>query len=216
MGTALAILISKNQEGEVRLWDRNNGIISEIKKTGRNTKYLDPKIEIPKNVFLTSNLQKALEGSDLVLLAIPSFAIREVCQKISSLGLPPVVMISKGLEKKSILLPFQIGKEIFKNKKFKLSANPFSSENIQTPLLHLTWSSFAYEVKGENQRKEVLASENEILAKEFKNIFENNWLKISTSTDLLGTELGSALKNVVVIGISLADRGNPEIKKKVN
>lgn len=200
MGTAIACLIGEHKKGKVRLWDRNPELITEIKRTRKNIKYLDPEIEIPKDVLFYTDLKAALEDSDLVLLAVPSFAIREVCQKISYFSLPPILMISKGLEKETSLLPFQIVKKV-------LGKND---------TLHLTWVNFAKDIKEKILKTEILASEDENLLKEFKNLFETNWIKIETSTDLLGIQLAGALKNVMVIGIGLAEsqKANLEIKVK--
>jgi len=208
MGTALAVLISKNKKGRVKLWDRDAEVIKKIEKTRKNIGFLGPEIKIPKDVFPCFDLRKTIEGTDLILLAVPSFAIREVCKKIYNLGhqkkfnnkkLAPILMVSKGLEKETSLLPFQIVEEILEKK----------------DILHLTWSGFAQEITGENKRTEILASRNKDLAKKFKNLFETDWLKISISSDLVGVQLGGALKNVAVIGIGLADKGDQKIKNKL-
>lgn len=182
MGQAFSHFFSRYQKGGVKLWDKN----SELK------------IEVPENVQFSTDLKTVLTDSDLVILAVPSFAVRDVCRKISGFPLPPILMISKGMEKETSLLPFQIVKEILG----------------KDDILHLTWSRFAEDFYKETPTTEVLASEKENLAEEFKGLFETDWLKISTSTDLLGVQLAGALKNVIVIGIGLANKGNSEIKQK--
>ena len=198
MGWAIAFLVSTYQKGRVKLWDRDSELISEAKRTRKNIKYSDPDIELPEEVLLSTDLKETIEDSDLVLLAVPSFAVREVSQRISDFPLSPILMISKGMEKESFLLPFQVVEEVLGKK----------------DILHLTGVGFAKEVHKKIPVREVLASENEDLLSEFKNLFETDWLTIEISTDLLGAQLGGALKNVMVIGIGLAEgqRGNPAVR----
>lgn len=198
MGRALSCLINDYKKREVKLWGRNSELISKLmskipkpphQKFGNES----------KDIFLSTDLKVALEDSDLVILAVPSFAVREVCQKISNSILPPILMISKGLEKKTSLLPFQVVKEVLG----------------MADILHLTWSRFAEDIYRKTNTCEILASEDKNLSKKFKSLFETDWLSISTSTDLLGVELAGALKNVIVIGVGLADQEKPEIKQKL-
>lgn len=217
MGWAIAFLISKNQKGQVRLWDRNPELISEAKSTRRNLKYSDPAIELPEDVLLFTDLKETIEGSDLILLAIPSFAVREVCQRlqpvhrpparqrrvgpISGFSLPPMLMISKGFEKETALLPFQVVEEVLGKK----------------DILHITGVGFAKEVHKEIPVTELLASRDENLLREVRSLFETDWLTIETSADLLGVQLAGALKNIMVIGIGLAEgeKENPELRKRL-
>jgi glycerol-3-phosphate dehydrogenase (NAD(P)+) len=107
-------------------------------------------------------------------------------------------MISKGMEKETSLLPFQAVEEVLKKK----------------DILHLTGVGYAKEVHKEIPVTEALASRDEYLLKEVRGLLETDWLTIKPSTDLLGTQLAGALKNVMVIGIGLAEgqRENPEIR----
>lgn len=201
MGWAIAWIISTYQKGKVKLWDRDPNLISEAKKTRINAKYSNPAIKLPEEVILSDNLEETLKDSNLVILAVPSFAVREVCQKISSFSLPPILMISKGMEKDTSLLPFQVVEEVL------------GKRNI----LHLTGTGYGKEVHKKIPATEALASRDKNLLEEVKNLLETDWLTIETSIDLLGTQLAGALKNVMVIGIGLAagKEGNPEIKTRL-
>lgn len=198
MGWAIAWIISTYQKGKVRLWDRDPNLISEAKKTRINTKYSNPEIKLPKEVFLSNDLEETIKDSDLVLLAVPSFAVRGMCQRISNFSLPPILMISKGMEKETSLLPFQIVEEVLGKR----------------DVLHLTGAGYGKEVHKNIPVTEALASRNENLLREVKSLFETDWLTIKTSTDLLGVQLAGALKNVMVIGIGLAEGGkeNPTVR----
>jgi len=201
MGWAIAWIISTYQKGKVKLWDRDPNLISEAKKTRINAKYSNPAIKILEEVILSDNLEETLKDSNLVVLAVPSFAVREVCQKISDFFLPPILMISKGMEKDTSLLPFQVVEEVLGKR----------------DILHLTGTGYGKEVHKKIPTREALASENEGVLEEVKNLLETDWLTIVPSTDLLGTQLAGALKNVMVIGIGLAEGGkeSPVLRKKL-
>lgn len=201
MGWGIAYIISTYQKAMVKLWDRDPELIAETQRTRINTKYSNPEIKLPEEVFFTDNLGEAVDSSDLILLAVPSFAVREMCQKISSFSLPPILMISKGMEKETSLLPFQIVEEVLKKR----------------DILHLTGAGYGKEVHKKIPTTEALASRDEVLLKEVKNLLETDWLTIKPSIDLLGTQLAGALKNVMVIGIGLAggSKENPELRTKL-
>jgi glycerol-3-phosphate dehydrogenase (NAD(P)+) len=201
MGWGIGYILSTYRRAKVKIWDRDPDLIQEVKRNRKNPKYSDPAIVLPKEVLLSNQLEEVVKGSDLVLLAVPSFAVREMCQRISGFSFPSLLMISKGMEKETSLLPFQIAQEVI------------GKINI----LHLTGVGYGKEVHKKIPVTEVLASENEDLLEEIKRLLETEWLTIRTSTDLLGTQLAGALKNVMVIGMGLAEAGkeNPEIRAKL-
>lgn len=189
MGTAIAFLISTEKDWGVKLWGRDTVLLPKIAKTRENKKYL-PGIKLPEEVLATSDLKDAMEGSTLVALTVPSFAVREMSERLLSFKekLPPLLMISKGMEKETLLLPFQIMEEVLKKR----------------DLLHLTGVGYAKEIAKQNPVSEVLAATDRYLLR-FKNLFQTRNIHIETSDDLLGVQLGGALKNVMVIGIGMAE-----------
>jgi len=201
MGWGIGYILSTYQKSHVRIWDRDPQLISEAKETRQNSEHSDPAIIIPKEVLLSADLRETLTGSDLILLAVPSFAVREMCQKISNFPVPALLMISKGMEKGTSLLPFQVAEEVLG----------------KIEILHLTGAGYGKEVHKKIPATEGLASKNEELLKEVKELLETDWLTIKTSTDLLGTQLAGALKNVMVIGIGMVigQRENPALKNKL-
>ncbi len=201
MGWGIAYILSAYQKTEVKVWDRDSQLINEAKKTRQNLKHSDPAIILPQEVLLSDNLEEITNGSYLTLLAIPSFAVREICQKISGFTFSALLMISKGMEKNTSLLPFQVAEEVLG----------------KIDILHITGAGYGKEVHKKIPATEALACRDENLLKEIKSLFETDWLAIKTSTDLLGTQLAGALKNVMVIGIGLAEAGkeNQEVKAKL-
>ena len=201
MGWGIGYILSTYQKAIVKIWDRDPDLISEAKRSRQNPKYSDPAIVLPEEVLLSNNLEKVVNDSDLVLLAVPSFAVREMCQRISSFSFPSLLMISKGMEKDTSLLPFQVAEEVLG----------------KIDILHLTGAGYGKSVHQKIPTTEALASRNENLLKEVKNLLETDWLTIKISTDLLGIQLAGALKNVMVIGIGMAlgSKENQEVKAKL-
>ncbi|MFH1894558.1 MAG: NAD(P)H-dependent glycerol-3-phosphate dehydrogenase [Patescibacteria group bacterium] len=188
MGWGIGYMLSTYRKAHVRIWDRDPQLISKAKRARQNLKNSDSDIVMPEEVLLSDDLGEVMDGSDLVLLSVPSFAVREMCQKISIFSRVPLLMISKGMEKDTSLLPFQVAEEVLG----------------KIDILHLTGAGYGKEVHKKIPTTESLASRNENLLEEVKNLLETDWLTIKTSTDLLGTQLAGALKNVMVIGIGMA------------
>lgn len=198
MGWGIAYLLSCYERALVRIWDRDLELIAEAKKNRTNSKNSDPEIKMPVGVDFFSDLNEAMKGAQIVLLAVPSFVVREICQEISSTSPQEVLMISKGMEEKTSLLPFQVAEEVLGAK----------------TIFHITGAGYGKEVHKKILAAEVLASKNADRLAEIKNLFETEWLTIQTSTDLLGVQLAGALKNVMVIGIglTLGSTANPELR----
>ena len=201
MGWGIGYILSSYQKAHVRIWDRDPQLISEAKRTRQNLKNSDSAIVLPEEVLLSDDLREVVSDSDLALLAVPSFAVREMCQKISGFPFTSLLMISKGMEKDTSLLPFQIAEEVLG----------------KIDILHLTGAGYGKEVYKKVPTTEALACREENLLEEIKILLETDWLTIKTSTDLLGTQLAGALKNVMVIGIGLAEVGkeSPTLKTKL-
>ena len=191
MGWAIAWIIATRQRGTVTVWDRTPDLIEEARATGKNTKNSIPEIVMPQEVLYYTGeegLKKTIAGSDLVVLGVPSFAVREMAEKMSGLALPPILMISKGMEAETSLLPFQIVEEVLGKK----------------DILHVTGAGYGKEVHKKMPVTETLASRNTELLKEVQRLLQTEWLTVEISTDLLGVQLAGALKNVLVIGIGMA------------
>lgn len=204
LGTALAVLIADFKKARVKLWDRNPKLIQEIRRKRRNPDYFTKDIKISPRVELFTDLKKAVENSDLILLAVPSFAIREVCRKLGNTRLPPLLTTSKGMEEKTGYFPSEIIEDtLIKTQK-------------QNNVLHLNWVGFAKEIYHSIPATVVLASKNQILLKEFGGIFNFRAkdYRLSVSRDLKGAQLAGALKNVLAIGVGIAQGQTEDLKIK--
>lgn len=200
MGSGMIYLVGCYKENvSVKIWNRSIEVLNSIRELGESPHL--PGYQLPEEINICTGIKELLRGIDLLVLAIPSFAIREICQRIADSGssLPPILMVSKGMEKDTSKLPFQIVQEILG----------------QNQILHLTGLGYPKELKKEKKVNEVLAVSNEELFEKFGDLFETHFIRIEKSTDLLGVQLAGALKNVMVIAIGMvwASQKNYQIKE---
>ncbi len=206
MGLALATVLSSHNS--VSLWIRDKKRAKETAKKRENKKHL-PGVKIPESVFISSNLAEVIEGADLVIIAVPSFNMRDVVNLLKGLfgeeveSWPLLVGLSKGMEKKTLKLPSQIVEDIF--------------GSIGIPYSHLAVLGFASEIARGRPTTEVLASTDPALTHQIKDILETRRFHILSSDDLLGVQLGGTLKNILTMGIALAEatHKDPKIRSKL-
>jgi len=191
-GTALAILLVENKHNVI-LWDFFEENIENIKKYGENKKFL-PGIKIDKRIILQTNIEKSLQKTDVVIFAIPSHVIRNIV-KLSKQFINKnmiIVNVAKGIENKTLLrmsevIISELGKE-YKN-------------NIVT----LSGPSHAEEVSRKIPTTIVATGYNENTAKIIQKTFSNKNFRIYTNCDIIGVELGGALKNIIAIAAGISD-----------
>lgn len=182
-GTALASILGKHVE-QTYMWSFLQEETKDINKTEMNSRYL-PGIHLP-HVTATTSFSEALENSDIIISVVPSFAIRQTWDQIKTY-LPqdkPFINASKGVEKDTHLLPYQLFHELFIN-----DQNYFS----------LCGPSFAIDVAEGKPTAVNLAGKNEELANNIINQFKNDTFHMRYSNDVIGAELGSIVKNVIAI-----------------
>ena len=194
-GTALGILLSRRNT--TSFWYENPRLALKLSKFRENERL--PGIKIPKKIFISSDLEKIIENTDLFINASPSFNFRKTLLALRNFkNLPPLLGIAKGIEKETLKLPSQIVEEIFG----------------KIPYAHLSGPGFTREIIKGKSAEEVIASQNRSLLKKLKELFKIKPLKISTTTDLIGVQLAGALKNALAIGISLVEAGRPDPETK--
>jgi glycerol-3-phosphate dehydrogenase (NAD(P)+) len=206
MGLALATILSSHNS--VSLWIRDKKRAKETAKKRENKKHL-PGVKIPESVFISSSLAEVIEDADLVIIAVPSFNMRDVVNLLKGLfgeeveKWPLLVGLSKGMEKKTLKLPSQIVEDIF--------------GSIGIPYSHLAVLGFASEIARGRPTTEVLASTDPVLTQQIKDILESRRFRILSSDDLLGVQLGGTLKNILTIGIAIgeATQKDPKTRSKL-
>ncbi|HEY6094929.1 MAG TPA: NAD(P)H-dependent glycerol-3-phosphate dehydrogenase [Gallionellaceae bacterium] len=187
-GTALAISLS--QQHRVTLWARSAQQIAEMRAHRCNQRYL-PDIPLPGELNLESDWQAAVNGAEMLVLAVPISALRATLQQIARLPAPvPVVWLCKGFETDTALLPHQIALEVL----------PPSY-----PRAVLSGPSFAQEVAHGLPTALTLACSDAGFARQAAHALHNARLRIYASTDVVGVEVGGAVKNVLAIAAGVAD-----------
>ena len=189
-GTALAILL-KNKGFDVSLWCAFKEDAEAIKRDVENKKFL-PGFSVPKAVQVTSEMRSACEDADIVVLAIPSRFFRDVVtknKKILKESRAGFVSVAKGIEEKSLKRMSEIAREILGDAELAVLSGP----------------SIAPEVARGIPTAVVVASEDEIFARRISDIFRAECFRVYTNKDVIGVELGGALKNIIAIAAGISD-----------
>jgi glycerol-3-phosphate dehydrogenase (NAD(P)+) len=195
-GTALTKPLS-DQGCEIFLWGRNPDHIAALKKSRENTSYLAGYI-LPDNVMPVADIRTAAAGSRIVLMVVPSHGYRAVFASLLP-HLPDgayVCSAAKGIENDTLLTMTQVMQEEI-DKAHKVSRH-----------LHLgvlSGPSFAREVAAGIPTAVTVAAESEEAARFFQQILSTERFRIYTSTDIIGLQLGGALKNIVAIAAGICD-----------
>ncbi|HWK23230.1 MAG TPA: NAD(P)H-dependent glycerol-3-phosphate dehydrogenase [Ureibacillus sp.] len=191
-GTALAQILAENGHHTL-VWTHREEQANEINQFHTNQKYL-PNIELPGNLTATSNLEEAVLHGDTLVVAVPTKAIREVCETMSSSlrNKKVFVHVSKGIEPNSLMRISEILKE---------SLSPDVIEDIVV----LSGPSHAEEVVLHHPTTITAACSNLKSAEKVQDLFMNHYFRVYTNDDVVGVELGGALKNVIALAAGISD-----------
>ena len=190
-GTCLATLCARQHD--VRIWARDPELADAINKQRRNPVYLSD-IEIPDGVTATADLAEALEDRELVICAVPSHGVRDVMTRAAPHLAEQAIIVStvKGLEVGSCLRIDEILEEVL--------------DPVHHPrLVFLSGPSFAREVAERRPTAVTLACREEAYAISVQESISSPWMRCYSTTDVVGVELGGALKNVIAIAIGVCD-----------
>jgi glycerol-3-phosphate dehydrogenase (NAD(P)+) len=192
-GTALAMVLADNNH-EVRLWSHNPSQVEEINTQHRNGKYL-PNIGLPVSIRAFSSLEDAIEDISIVIVAIPTKAIREVIGKLSKIGPKKpltIVHVSKGIEPDSLLRISEMIKEEI-------------PRSLLEDVVVLSGPSHAEEVSLRHPTTVTVSAENMKAAEEIQDLFINQHFRVYTNPDVIGVEIGGALKNIIALAAGITD-----------
>jgi glycerol-3-phosphate dehydrogenase (NAD(P)+) len=182
-GTAISIVLAARLE--VALWARDRDQASAIGATRRNERYL-PGVELPSTVSVSADLGAATQGAALLLAATPVAGLRELLARIDG----PVVWLCKGFEQGSGELPHQIAA---------------AALGAHARFGALSGPSFAEEVARGLPCALTLASRDAGFAREAAALLHGGRMRVYYSTDLVGVEIGGAVKNIMAIAAGLCD-----------
>lgn len=188
-GTALALLLSRKGL-RVDIWSRNLEQVKDISETRENRKYL-PNIKLPKDLYITNNIEETIKDKDIIVLAVPTHGIREILDKYSSFvnNDQIIVNVSKGIENNSLLRISEIVKEFLPKNKFVALSGPSHAEEVAIDLPTTV----------------VSASEDGKAAKLIQDIFMTTKFRVYTNSDIVGVELGGSLKNIIALAAGISD-----------
>ncbi|SES67251.1 NAD(P)H-dependent glycerol-3-phosphate dehydrogenase [Anaerobranca gottschalkii] len=189
-GTALANVLAK-KGFSVYLWVRRRELCEELTKIRENIKYL-PGVLIPANVYFTTDLEEAVKDTNLVTVATPSSVMREMIKGISPYITPktPVVSAAKGFEKGTLLRMSEIIKEEL---------------GKEHPVAVLSGPNHAEEVGRDIPTATVVASDKRVIAEYVQDIYMTPKFRVYTNPDVVGVEIGGALKNIIALGAGITD-----------
>lgn len=188
-GTALSILLA-NKGQNVDIWVRNEKQFQEMISLRKNSRYL-PNVLLPKNLNVVNNLEKAILEKDIILLAVPTHAVRDILNKIKDYvkNEQIIVNVAKGIENDTLLRISEIVSEFLPDNKFVSLSGPSHAEEVALDIPTTVVSS----------------SESMSTAEYIQDVFMNSNFRVYTNPDLIGVELGGALKNIIALGAGISD-----------
>ncbi|QWE20510.1 NAD(P)H-dependent glycerol-3-phosphate dehydrogenase [Polynucleobacter sp. AP-Kolm-20A-A1] len=198
-GTAMAVQAARHLQGEVCLWSRSADQLAEIQKSGENLSYL-PGIELPQNLLFESDftkLIKKLSSNDLLVIATPMSGLSETIAQVLKIAEHPlnIIWLCKGLEPKTALLPHQVVER----------EDKLHSHGLVHSYGALSGPSFAREVGAGMPCALTVASISPKLCERVQAAFHHGNMRVYSSDDLIGVELGGAIKNVLAIAAGIGD-----------
>ena len=191
-GTALAChLAAKGLE--VSLWAYEEEVVRQIKSSGENMMYL-PGIPLPKNILPSSDLEFVLEAQKVVVMAVPSHYMRGVVGRLKSFLSTGTILVSvaKGIENKTLLTMTQVFEDVL-------------PESLAVHRAVLSGPSFAKEVGRGLPTAVTVACYDREACQYLQQVFNSPTMRIYTSQDVIGVELGGALKNLIAIVAGISD-----------
>ncbi|WP_079525843.1 NAD(P)H-dependent glycerol-3-phosphate dehydrogenase [Solibacillus isronensis] len=191
-GTALAIVLAENGHNTL-IWSHREDQAAEINEQHTNKKYL-PNTILPSNLKATSNLEEAAKHGSTIVMAVPTKGIREVCGKISDYLTEKAlfVHVSKGIEPDTLMRISELMKESL-------------ADNAVSDIVVLSGPSHAEEVVLKHPTTVTAACENLEAAEKVQDLFMNQYLRVYTNDDVIGVEIGGALKNVIALAAGMTD-----------
>lgn len=187
-GTALAISLAAKHR--VTLWARDAQQIETMRATRCNQRYL-PEIAFPDDLELSADFSGASDGAELLIIAVPTAALRATLQQIARSGRRcGVVWVCKGFEAETSLLPHQVAEQEL-------------PQGFQCGVL--SGPSFAQEVARGLPTALTLAANDEEFARRTAQALHHSRLRVYASSDVVGVEVGGAVKNVMAIASGICD-----------
>jgi len=187
-GTTLALLLAE-KDCNVTLWSYDCNYAEVLENTRENKKYF-PGFKIPEEIRITSDLDSATVDKDFIVLAVPSKFFRSVVKNIKKFSNEAIfISVAKGIEIDT----------------FKRMSEVINEELGEVNIAVLSGPSIAYEVAVKKPTSVVVAAYREEIAGKVQELFFTSYFRVYTSEDVVGVELGGALKNIIAIAAGICD-----------
>lgn len=192
-GTAMAVVLGHGGHN-VTIWAREPEVVKGINETGRNPEYISD-VDLPKSVKANSSIKETLENTDMIVFATPTHALRSVAEKVKPFvdGHEIIVTISKGMEKDTLMTPSQI------------LVNVLEDVILEDQIGVLTGPSHAEEVSKFKPTTVVAAAYSTRVARIIQQTFITPMFRVYLNHDIIGAEIGGAVKNIMAIAAGIID-----------
>jgi len=191
-GTALSLTLA-NLGHAVRLWAYEEEVVESLRTRHENELFM-PGVRLPESVIPTNDLAEALAGAEVVVAAAPSHVCRTLYERMLPRLHPGMVFVSatKGLDTERLMRMSEVFRSVV-------------GESFRPQLTVLSGPSFAREVAQGHPTALVVASDEREAAQLIQNEFSSRVLRLYTSSDVVGVELGGAVKNVIAIAAGVVE-----------
>lgn len=188
-GTALALVLEKNGH-QVTLWSSREAKAAELRSTRENRDKL-PGVKIPESIEITADMETAVKEKELVVLGVPSLYIRGTAAKMAPFVHDGqiIVNVSKGIEESTLYTMTEVISDEIPNADVAVLSGPSHAEEVSRDIPTTV-------VAGAKSRK---------TAEKIQTVFMNEAFRVYTSPDMLGIEVGGALKNVIALAAGITD-----------
>lgn len=188
-GTALAVLLGNNGH-EVTIWSHDLHEVEMLRDKREQQEKL-PDVKLPDNVNVTSDLEESLTGKDVIVMAVPSPVVRSVAKQMSPF-IPDgqvIVNVAKGIEDGTYMTLSAIIEEEIPNAEVCVLSGPSHAEEVGRGIPTTV----------------VVGSKKQDIAEMLQDVFMNQVFRVYTNPDIIGIELGGALKNVIALAAGTTD-----------
>jgi glycerol-3-phosphate dehydrogenase (NAD(P)+) len=191
-GTALAIQLAR-AGNDVWMWSRSDSAASTLQGERENARYL-PGIPFPDNVTCSANMESVLDSAEVVVVVVPSQSVRDVMSDAGPLidSSAVVCCASKGVENGTLMTMHEVLLEVLPG-------------SLHGRICAMAGPSFAREVAEERPTAVLVAGHDEVAAHTVADAFHGGSFRVYHTDDMIGAELGGALKNVIAIACGVAD-----------
>ena len=191
-GTAIALSLERRGGHAITLWAHSPAVAAEIRVSGENSAFL-PGFRLPRQIAVTSDAEEALHDAEIVVSVMPSHHVR-ASYELFAPGLKAgqlLVSATKGIEDETYLRMSQVIAEVL------------GQHHLNLPCGVLSGPSFAQEVAAGSPTAVTIASDSAGLGAQIQREFSSSTLRLYTNDDVIGVELGGALKNVIAIATGM-------------